>query len=217
MLRFHSALMLNLVETSILWYDFCVNMTNYEIAKLLRNIAAAYSIKNDQKYRFQIIAYQKAADAVGGTNSELKELFKENKLDMLPGIGSSIKTHLEELFKTGKVKHFEWVTKGIPKTVFLLLDVPTFGPKKAYKLVKEFSLTNENTVIDDIERIAKEGKIASTSMSARAAFPDQHIHRVQPMPYRDRDREREGEKNDGKGNGPPSPGPIGGEKKRLCL
>lgn len=135
-------------------------MTNYEIAKLLRNIAAAYSIKNDEKFRFQIIAYQKAADAVEGSNSELKELFEEKKLDLIPGVGPSIKAHLEELFKTGKVKHFAWVMQDIPKTVFLLLDIPTFGPKKAYRLVKEFSLTNENTILEDLEKIAKQGKIA---------------------------------------------------------
>lgn len=136
-------------------------MTNQEIAKLLRTIAASYTIKNEKKFRFQIIAYQKAADAIEGASTELKDLFEEKKLDLLPGIGPSIKSHLEELFKTGKVAHFAWVTKSIPKSVFVLLDVPTFGPKKAYRLVKEFSLHDEKTVIEDVEKLAKEGKIAN--------------------------------------------------------
>ncbi|MFH1833117.1 MAG: DNA polymerase/3'-5' exonuclease PolX [Candidatus Levyibacteriota bacterium] len=136
-------------------------MSNSQIAKLFRNVAAAYTIKDEKKFRFQIIAYQRAADAVEGSNSELKDLFKENKLDLLPGIGTSIKSHLEELFKTGKVKHFNWVFSGIPKSIFPLLDIPSFGPKKAYKLVKEFSLNNENTVIEDLKKIAVKGKIAS--------------------------------------------------------
>lgn len=135
-------------------------MTNSQIARLLRNIASSYAIKNESKFRFQIIAYQKAADAIQNSSLEVADLIKESKLDTLPGVGPSIKSHLEELVKTGRVKHFEWVMKGIPKTVFPLLEVPSFGPKKAYKLVKYFKLTNKETVIDDISRLAKEGKIA---------------------------------------------------------
>ncbi|MBI4079582.1 MAG: hypothetical protein HY429_04820 [Candidatus Levybacteria bacterium] len=136
-------------------------MTNREIAKLLQHVAAAYTIKNEQKYRFQIIAYQKAADAIMGTTEEIKDLIKEKRLEKLPGIGPSIRSHLEELIKTGKVKRFEWVKSGIPQTVYPLLDVPTLGPKKAFKLVTHFDLKNPKTVIDDIEKIATQGKIAN--------------------------------------------------------
>ena len=135
------------------------NISNVEIATLLRNVAASYTIKNEKKYRFQIIAYQKAADAVEGSTAELKDLYQENKLDQIPGVGPSIQQHLEELFKTGKVKHFDWVFSDIPHAVFPLLLVPSFGPKKAYKLVKEFHLRNPETVISDIEKIAMRGKI----------------------------------------------------------
>lgn len=135
-------------------------MSNFEIANLLRNIAASYSIKDEKKYRFQIIAYQKAADAVENSNNELIDLYKEKSLETVPGVGPSIRSHLEELFKTGKVKHFNWVMKDIPKAVFPLLSIPTFGPKRAYKLVKTFKLKNGETAVDDLQKIASEGKIA---------------------------------------------------------
>jgi len=135
-------------------------MGNAEIAKLFKNIAAAYAIKDEKKFHFQIVAYQKASEAVTNTTSELKDLYKEKKLDSLPGIGPTIRSRLEELFEKGKVKHFEWVMKGIPKSVFPLLDVPTLGPKKAYRLTTEFSLTNPQTVVSDLEKAAKKGKIA---------------------------------------------------------
>lgn len=134
---------------------------NKEIAQLLRYIAAAYVIKNEAKFRFQIIAYQRAADAIEHSTIELRDLLREGKLTSIPGVGSSLASHIEELLETGKVKHFEWATQGVPETVFPLLDVPTFGPKKAYKLVKEFNLKNPQTVIDDLEKIAKQDKIAS--------------------------------------------------------
>lgn len=135
-------------------------MTNSEISRLLNNVASAYAIDDEKKFRFQILAYRKAADAIEHTTTEIKELAKEGKLEALPGVGPSIKSHLEELLKTGKVKHFDEVLSKIPRAVFPLLDVPGFGPKKAYKLVKEFGLKNPDSVIADLVKIAKQGKIA---------------------------------------------------------
>ncbi len=124
-------------------------------------MAAAYSIKDEKKYRFQIIAYQKAADTIDHSVTELRDLFRENKIDSLSGIGPSIKSHLEEIFTKGNVKHFEQVLRDIPRAVFPLLDVPSFGPKKAFKLVSEFKLSNPESVISDLAKIAQAGKIAS--------------------------------------------------------
>lgn len=135
-------------------------MTNSEIATLLRNVAAAYAIKDDVQYRFKIIAYEKAADAVEHFATEIQDLIKEGKAIDLPGIGPSIQEHLKELIKTGHVKHFDNLMKDIPPAVFPLLNIPSFGPKKAYKIVSYFKLNNPDTVIDDVEKLAREGKIA---------------------------------------------------------
>ncbi len=136
-------------------------MTNSEIAKLLRQIAAAYAILDEKKYRFQIIAYQKASDTIDSITTDLKILTKEGKLDELPGIGSSIKSYLQELFTTGKVERFDTVLREIPPSVFPLLDIPSFGPKKSYRLVSHFQLNNPTTAIDDLADLAKKGKIAN--------------------------------------------------------
>ncbi|MGE5041767.1 MAG: PHP domain-containing protein [Candidatus Levyibacteriota bacterium] len=135
-------------------------MDNKEIVKLFRNVAAAYAIQNEQKYKFQIIAYQKAADAVEHASSELKTLFESGKLKNIPGIGATITARLEELFQTGKVVHYEELFKDLSPAVFPLLDIPSFGPKKANKLVTHFKLKNPETVIEDIEKLATDGKIA---------------------------------------------------------
>lgn len=135
-------------------------MSNKQLAKLLRQVAASYTIKNENKFRFQILAYQKAADSIENSSSEIIDLARENMLDTIPGIGSSIKGHIEEIIKKGRSSHFDWATKDIPKSVFVLLDIPSFGPKKAYKLVEALHLTNEKTVINDLEKAAKKGKIS---------------------------------------------------------
>lgn len=136
-------------------------MTNLEIAQLLRNVAAAFTIKDEKKFHFQIVAYQRAADSIQNTSTQIADLVKEDKLSQLPGVGASMQQHLTDLITKGKVQHFENVMKEIPSAVFPLLSVPSIGPKKAYKLVSTFHLDNPKTVIADLEKLAQEGKIAT--------------------------------------------------------
>lgn len=135
-------------------------MSNAEIAKLFRHTAAAYAIKNEKKHYFQILAYQKAADTIDGLSVELSDLAKEGKLEDLPGIGSTLKSHINELLETGKSKHIDSVLETVPEAMFPLLDVPSFGPKKAFRLVDNFNLKNPKTVIEDVKKLATDNKIA---------------------------------------------------------
>jgi DNA polymerase (family 10) len=131
-------------------------MTNLAIAELLRAIAAAYQLKDADTNKFRIIAYQRAADAVEHASSELKDLWDDGKLKDVPGIGESIASHLDELFRTGNSKHFEEVTKGLSPAIFELMAVPGIGAKTAFKLVNELKIHS----IKELKKKAKEGKIA---------------------------------------------------------
>jgi len=134
------------------------NMNNQEIARLLRAIAAAYEIRKDN--RFKIVAYDRAAAAVEHSTSEVKDLWDDGKLTTLPGVGESIAQHLDELFRQGKVKHFEQVMKGLPPAMFELLNIPGVGAKTAYRLCQELNLKTPKTVVNDLIKAAKKGKIA---------------------------------------------------------
>lgn len=133
-------------------------MTNKEIAKLFRKVAAAYTLKNEN--RFKILAYEKAADTLENSTFEAKDLWKEGKLANIPGIGKTIASHLDEIFRTGKAKHFKSVFTGLPESLFTLMNVSGFGARKAYKLARELALKNPDTAIDDLLDAAKSGKIA---------------------------------------------------------
>lgn len=133
-------------------------LTNQEIVELLRNVAAALSIKDENHFR--IIAYEKAADSIEHLTSEVKDIWDEGKLREIPGVGSIIAQHLDELFRTGKIKHFENIFKGLSPAIFKLLQIPGIGPKKAHRLTKEFRIINPKTAVFELEKAAKTGKIA---------------------------------------------------------
>jgi len=133
-------------------------MTNLEIAELFRRVAAAYEILEEN--RFKIIAYDRAATSIEHLTSEAKDLWDDGKLDTVPGIGAAISKHLDELFTTGKVRHFDSVMAKVPAAIFPLLQVPGLGPKKSFKLVTTLRLNNPKNVVADLERAAKAHKIA---------------------------------------------------------
>jgi len=134
-------------------------MTNLQLATLFRNIAAVYQIKEEN--RFRIIAYEKAADSIEHLTSEAKDYWDDGKVNEIPGIGPTIASHLDELFRTGHAKHFDKTLVQVPVSTFPLLLVSGIGPKRAYRLVTELKLTNEHTVVEDLLKAAGAHKIAS--------------------------------------------------------
>jgi len=134
-------------------------MTNLEIAKLLRAVAAALELSSGDN-RFRIIAYDRAADAIEHASSEVKDLWDDGELKNLPGVGEAIASHLDELFRTGKVRHFNSILKPFPPAIFELMEVPGIGPKNAYKLCKALGVTSTHSAISKLEKAAKRGQIA---------------------------------------------------------
>lgn len=132
-------------------------MTNLQIAELLRDVAASYQLKDSDKYKFQIIAYERAADAVEHATSELKDMWDDGKLTDVPGIGPSIAEHLSDIFKTGKSKHFEELMKDIPKEAFRLMELPGIGIKTAMKMIKEGNKTELKEKLGEVAE--KEKKV----------------------------------------------------------
>ena len=65
-------------------------MTNSEIGELFRNVASAYYIKDEKKFRFQIIAYQNAAKTIENMIPQISDLIKDEQPYNLPGIGPTI-------------------------------------------------------------------------------------------------------------------------------
>ncbi len=145
-------------------------LSNGNIADILRSVAAVYLLTNEN--RFKVIAYEKAADTVEQMSRELKDIWEEGKLKTTPGIGPTISTHLSELFEKGRSEHFDSILKLVPGTVFVLMKVPSLGPKKSFKLVREFGLVNDATVVDDLIALAKSGKIENLATFGKKSQED---------------------------------------------
>ena len=135
------------------------NMSNLQIAKLFRAVAAALELSVGENTKFKIIAYQRAADAIEHSSSEVKDLWDDGKLKELAGVGEGIAGSLDELFKTGHVNHFEQILKPFPPAIFELMEIPGIGPKTALKFCKELGINKAHSAIAELLKAAKKGRI----------------------------------------------------------
>lgn len=135
-------------------------MTNLQLAQFLHSVAAALTLSPGDN-RFRVIAYDRAADAVEHSSSEAKDLWDDGRLSDLAGVGESIASHLDELFRTGRVKHFATILKPFPPALFELLAIPGIGPKTALKLCQGLGITKAHSAISRLEKAAKKGQVRS--------------------------------------------------------
>lgn len=132
-------------------------MTNKEVARLLKNVSAALMVKD--KNSFQIAAYDRAAVAIEHSTLEVKDIWDDGKLQDIPGVGVNLAKHLDELFRKGRVTHFEKIFKGLPPAMFELMNIPGIGPKTAYKLCLELKIKNVSGAAEKLKKAAQTGKI----------------------------------------------------------
>lgn len=135
-------------------------MSNQELSDLLKNIASAYEIKNKKKNFFKTVAYERAATSIEHLSSDAKDLWDEEKLSEIGGIGDSIASHIGEIFEKGESKHFKEVMKGIPPAVFELIKISGIGPKTAMKLSTKLGIKNKSGAYKKLAEAIKKGKIA---------------------------------------------------------
>lgn len=133
--------------------------TNSEIARLFRSVAAALQLKRGDN-SFRISAYERAADSIEHATSDLKDLWDDNRLTQLPGVGENMARYLDELIRTSKVQHFEKILQTFPPAMFELMEVPGIGPKKAYRLCKALGISKVHSALNMLEKAAKKDHIA---------------------------------------------------------
>ena len=134
---------------------------NAEVSEFLTNIATAYEIKN--KTKFQIVAYQNAADTILTYPQSLFDLWQKDPklLDDIPNIGPSILKKLDYLFKTGRLyPSLKVIFSGIHPAVFTFTKINSIGPVIAHKLTQNLKFSRQpDKALDQLVLYCQKGKV----------------------------------------------------------
>ena len=114
-------------------------MKNIEVARLLYEIANLLEI---QEVPFKPQAYRRAAMSIESLSEDIEEIYKQEKLKEIPGIGEGIAKKIIEYLDTGKSTYLEELKKEFPVNVSELMKIPGLGPKKIIMLYKNLKITN---------------------------------------------------------------------------
>ncbi len=131
--------------------------TNEQLLTILKEVTAAMEVK--EVTFFRIRAYQNVISAIEDLTVSVYDLWRQNRLDEISGIGVILKQHLSDLFSTGSVKDFEMVKKDLPEGMFALLGLRGIGAKKAFKLASIFKLEKRDTAFELLKKHAEKGEI----------------------------------------------------------
>ena len=135
--------------------------SNSEVAEYLTNIATAYEIKHDN--RFRIISYENAAETVLTYPQDLFSMWQQDpkSLDAIPDIGSAICEKIGYLFEHRRPHpHVLEAFKGIHPAVFTFTKINGIGPIVAHKLTENLHFSqNPLKALDQLVAYAKQGKI----------------------------------------------------------
>jgi DNA polymerase (family 10) len=127
-------------------------MKNLQVAKILNEIADILEMQNVE---FKPRAYRKAARTVESLSKPIEEVYEENKLEELSGVGKSIAEKIAEIIETGKSQYLENLKKQMPADVEALTSIEGMGPKSVKKLYETLKIKT----LDDLARAAEQHEI----------------------------------------------------------
>jgi len=127
-------------------------MKNRLVAKILYEVADLLELEGVE---FKPRAYRRAAQAVESCPIPIEDLVAQGRLHELPGVGESIAQKIEEIVRTGKLTLHEELKAKLPVDLYALTQVEGVGPKTAKLLYETLGVRT----LEDLERVAKEGRI----------------------------------------------------------
>ena len=129
-------------------------MKNKEIAELFERIADVLEFQGEMA--FKVNAYRKASRILQDLDRDIEEIWKEGKLEEIPGIGSGLAKKIDEYLRTGRMTKYEEVVSQVPASLIELMKIQNLGPKTLALAHKELGV---NT-LDDLKRVIADGSLA---------------------------------------------------------
>src|SRR5207302_4607261 len=107
-------------------------MEKNEVAAILDEIATLLELQGENPFRCN--AYTKAARAIGQLENNLVDVIAAGELDQIPGIGATLRDKITLLATTDHLPFYEDLKAKTPPGLFVLLRLPSVGPKKVKAL-----------------------------------------------------------------------------------
>ncbi len=104
---------------------------------------------------FRVNAYRRASRVLQDLREDVTVLWKDGRLEEVPGIGEGLAEKIAEYLSTGKMKRYEEITSGVPSSLIELLRIQGLGPKTLALAQKKLKVRN----LEDLKRVIDDGSL----------------------------------------------------------
>jgi len=130
------------------------HLDNKAAARFLTETADLMEIDNQDSFRVR--SYRRAAEAIDSLPQPLAEMVEDGKkLLEIPGIGKSMASHLQEIYRTGKLELHSDLLKKYGPSILELLKIQGLGPKTIALLWSAHQVND----VEGVEKLARAGKL----------------------------------------------------------
>lgn len=126
---------------------------NMEVAWVLREIADLMELKGEDYFRVR--AYHRAAREVAGLTEPVADLYKNDQLKLVRGLGKNIVAKIAELLVTGKCSRHQELRREVPPGLLEVMALPGLGPKRARFFYQQLNITS----LTELEEAARGRRI----------------------------------------------------------
>ena len=126
---------------------------NATFARMFDEIAAMVELKGESP--FKVRAYRTAASTFANLHEDLKDVWREGRLNELPGVGKAISDKVHELMTTGHLRFYERLSQEIPSSLISIVEIPRVGAKTAMTLYKTLGIQG----IADLKQALEDGRL----------------------------------------------------------
>ncbi|OQX58024.1 DNA polymerase III [candidate division KSB1 bacterium 4484_219] len=129
-------------------------MKNHIIADMFEKMAAVLEFKGEMP--FKVNAYRKASRVIGDLQVDIEQIWRQGRLEDIPGIGSGLAKKIDEFLRTGRMTKYEEVMADVPPGLIELLEIQNLGPKTLALAHEKLQVNN----LEDLKRVLADGSLA---------------------------------------------------------
>ena len=127
---------------------------NHLIAEMFEQMADVLEFKGE--IPFKVNAYRKASRIIKDLQIDIETLWKANKLNTIPGVGSGLAKKIDEFLETGRMTKYEEIVHSVPPGLIDLLKIQSLGPKTLALVHKKLNVET----LEDLKRVIQDGSLA---------------------------------------------------------
>ena len=130
-------------------------LKNHIIADMFNLMAKILEFQGESI--FKVNAYRNAGRNLINLQVNIEDLWRNDKIHTIPGIGQALTKKIEAYLNTGHISQYDKLIQSIPQGIIDLLNINYLGPKTVITIQNKLDVQN----VEDLIKVVQNGKLSN--------------------------------------------------------